>query len=761
MSRPAMDEPPPLHGSASSSPSTTASGTWLARSLSRIFFSPKPTPQHPPQHQPSASSSSLPTSPSSPAMPRLSRSLTTFSLRRHRQRHQQRRGREHRHGRHSHAAVAADGGDDGDARVAPPPRRFSWLTPFRRRRSSATIAPTGNTGHTARITSTSETRSLPVTQGAPPEQAATPVTPAPHPTSHAHHPTPLSTQQPLLLGMRRELPPLPQQARPRPDPLAGVSSQLRLPRRLPAVRDSGIAAAADADHSVQAHPPLHGTLRAGVDTSHDGAAGHKPRASLLDKNGANSASSATPTTAVSGDGQAANKNPVQLMLAGTGHATPRERGSAAHGERARREEHTGSTTTSITANERTRRGSTRPRLLRFGRRSSRDAFTPSHDDDDGQQPAPAVSSSLPTPSHTSNNTSTPARSLVPPRSARRVIDDDDDDDGDGDGDDDDDDDVVDEEETWTAVPLEESDSLIQAWRETCATLASDDGYSTASVASSNVSATRTKRGLGPLHLIAVEGNTTALRRLLARASVHVDIADADGVTPFMLAVLSRQFKTAQLLLDSGAAIDYRDRHQRTAVHWVIFNGIRKALKWLLQRGADWTLVDDAQRTALHWAADQRNHRCLALLLARLNSAQARTTAAASATASPTSSATARASSSATHASSSSSSSTAMAAAAASPTSMLNMVDTQAMTPLAWACHHGHLAHIKLLLKHGADATIPNAQGRVCMHHVVQLSSPHCLQALFRAGVSGLFARDADGRTPLHLACMHGSIKTIK
>jgi len=52
--------------------------------------------------------------------------------------------------------------------------------------------------------------------------------------------------------------------------------------------------------------------------------------------------------------------------------------------------------------------------------------------------------------------------------------------------------------------------------------------------------------VGPLHTAAVNGDLPELAWLLRCGNVHVDLPDADGVTPFMLSVLSGNFKARAL-----------------------------------------------------------------------------------------------------------------------------------------------------------------------------------------------------------------------
>lgn len=191
---------------------------------------------------------------------------------------------------------------------------------------------------------------------------------------------------------------------------------------------------------------------------------------------------------------------------------------------------------------------------------------------------------------------------------------------------------------------------------------------------------------------------------------------------------------ADFLLSLGARLDAVDKHGRTALHFVAFNSAHRSLQWLLRHGADWRvrglstqhgppisptpgrphriltqlLSDNEGRTVLHYACDHAKTQCLQILLKRV------------------------------------------------PVSMLNEQDDQGMTPLLWAAHHGHVFHLRLLLDRGANAAAVDVQYRTALHFAATLESPETLRLLLRVYPAGITAGDADGRTPLHLACLHGS-----
>ncbi|KAF8569946.1 hypothetical protein P879_02402 [Paragonimus westermani] len=77
----------------------------------------------------------------------------------------------------------------------------------------------------------------------------------------------------------------------------------------------------------------------------------------------------------------------------------------------------------------------------------------------------------------------------------------------------------------------------------------------------------------------------------------------------------------------------------------------------------------------------------------------------------------------------------------------------AATPLHWAIRQSHLNMVHLLLQHGADPTVRDNTGLACIHVAVQMGSVPVIIYLLARGVY-VDSRDANGITPLMVACMH-------
>jgi ankyrin repeat protein len=75
-------------------------------------------------------------------------------------------------------------------------------------------------------------------------------------------------------------------------------------------------------------------------------------------------------------------------------------------------------------------------------------------------------------------------------------------------------------------------------------------------------------GFTPLLFAAREGCVECARRLVA-AGAAVDLADPDGVTPLMLALMNRRFDTAVYLVEAGAEVNRWDWWGRTPLYHAV------------------------------------------------------------------------------------------------------------------------------------------------------------------------------------------------
>lgn len=242
--------------------------------------------------------------------------------------------------------------------------------------------------------------------------------------------------------------------------------------------------------------------------------------------------------------------------------------------------------------------------------------------------------------------------------------------------------------------------------------------------------TRTE-GLLPVHLASINGHVPIIRRLLElHSDVDVDVEDAYGHTPLMLAALYGRKDAIEFLLQAGAAIDVVCDHQLdgnsqvmdenvTALHLAAISGCVESAKVLVAAGAsvherslrilpmddqgDEVQVIEAN-TPLHLAAMKNNVDMIIYLIA------------------------------------------------AGAEVNVNNIDS---TPLLLACLHSTTDACKVLLQAGADPNARDSTGKNPLHLSIIYNSKGDTLAdritlLVGAGTA-INAQDNHGDTPLHKA----------
>ena len=86
-------------------------------------------------------------------------------------------------------------------------------------------------------------------------------------------------------------------------------------------------------------------------------------------------------------------------------------------------------------------------------------------------------------------------------------------------------------------------------------------------------------------------------------------------------------------------------------------------------------------------------------------------------------------------------------------------DKDGETPLLYACRDGHASMVRLLVdKFGANMAVTGLDGQTGLHRVADRGREGALEALISLGAE-INARDAKGKTPLHLASAKAKGKT--
>jgi ankyrin repeat protein len=116
-------------------------------------------------------------------------------------------------------------------------------------------------------------------------------------------------------------------------------------------------------------------------------------------------------------------------------------------------------------------------------------------------------------------------------------------------------------------------------------------------------------GQGPLHAVVLSEEVPVEKQIaliaqLARAGAAVNLPNATGTTPLMLA--AREPKLQQALLDAGADPNVQDKNGDTAIVWTISVNRASSIDHLIAAGADVSLPGQHARTPLAWAAYRGN-----------------------------------------------------------------------------------------------------------------------------------------------------------
>jgi ankyrin repeat protein len=122
----------------------------------------------------------------------------------------------------------------------------------------------------------------------------------------------------------------------------------------------------------------------------------------------------------------------------------------------------------------------------------------------------------------------------------------------------------------------------------------------------------------PLHIaveIALRDRKTQLRDIILKKNPKVDVKDADGKTPLMIAAAG-DFGSVELLLKRKATIDLQDNYKSTALQIASANDKYAIVELLLTEGADPNIVNDMGQNALMQAAwNKADQKIASLLLA--------------------------------------------------------------------------------------------------------------------------------------------------
>ncbi len=136
---------------------------------------------------------------------------------------------------------------------------------------------------------------------------------------------------------------------------------------------------------------------------------------------------------------------------------------------------------------------------------------------------------------------------------------------------------------------------------------------------------RNHLGLTPLHL-AAKFNLTKMAKLLLQNGAYEDVVSCSvngeessfksgflEKTPLMTASVFRSKEVADILVNSGADIDYRNRKGQTALMLAVLNGQKEMVEFLIEKGASLEIRDNNYDTALMLAKRGKNKEIVSIL----------------------------------------------------------------------------------------------------------------------------------------------------
>lgn len=192
----------------------------------------------------------------------------------------------------------------------------------------------------------------------------------------------------------------------------------------------------------------------------------------------------------------------------------------------------------------------------------------------------------------------------------------------------------------------------------------------------------------------------------------IDSVDSNGRTPLTWAAMRGDLAAMQSLLDAGADPNSQSNDKQTPIHWAAQATSSSAgLHLLLARGAEADIVDRFQRTALIYASCNQNDESFLepLLRGHVN---------------------------------------------------INKRDCHDRTALGYAAKMNRTRTLVCLLDHGADPYIPDHEGYTPLLEAILGNRHGIIEILLNRNIT-CTARAKGGRTLLHLATLHGDMRTMR
>lgn len=254
----------------------------------------------------------------------------------------------------------------------------------------------------------------------------------------------------------------------------------------------------------------------------------------------------------------------------------------------------------------------------------------------------------------------------------------------------------------------------------------------------------------PLHRAATYNHVTIAQILLENGACK-EAKNMMDQTPFLVSVLYGGIETAQMLLDQGANIMATDSTGNSCLHLAVQYSQKEMVRMLLthrDKGKFMELRNNELKTVMHLAATRDTTEILNILLEDsylfdqrdINERIPLHTAAESGSLECVDSLL-RCKTLLTYA---------------------NDRDKQGMSPLHLAASNKHMETCKLLLRKGSDVASLNSHQRTPLHLAVQAGSLETVRLLLSPMLPNtLEIKDADGNTPLHIACWLNRLEILR
>ncbi|CAH1802310.1 unnamed protein product [Owenia fusiformis] len=231
-----------------------------------------------------------------------------------------------------------------------------------------------------------------------------------------------------------------------------------------------------------------------------------------------------------------------------------------------------------------------------------------------------------------------------------------------------------------------------------------------------------ERGYTMLSHAVIRNNTYAMKLILEKMELDIDITDEEGKSALHHAVLNDESEKGvnetlketctTVLLTNHSDPNIEDAFGCTPLIYAAMNNNTAAIKQLIHHKADINFQDEVGKNPLHYAANNDDDDSVKLLLKQM------------------------------------------------PDININVMDNENMTPLHCAASSGSRECLRLLLKHKPEVDIRDKSGKTGLHHAALVGSMDCLKILLdnQADVN---IKDVDGRTALHHSAVVGSTECLE